>query len=67
MVKGLQDRARQAVIDRIVFGNKPPDSNQPGKPGFGPGKPGLGPGGLRGEAQPKNSGAGGNGNGGSRR
>jgi len=27
----------------------------------------LGPGGLRGEAQPKNSGAGGNGNGGSRR
>ena len=63
----LKDAARQRVIDRIIFGAKPPPS-QPGRPGKPPQLgDGLGPGGLRGQAQPKNSGAGGNGNGGSRR
>lgn len=58
-LKALQDRARQAVRDRIIHGAKPPPSN-PGKPNFdfdgkppgliGSGKPGYnpGPGGLRG-------------------
>jgi hypothetical protein len=58
------------VISRIINGAKPPSRPDFGKPGLpDPGKPGYnpGPGGLRGEAQPKNSGAGGNGNGGSRR
>jgi hypothetical protein len=59
------------VRDRIIHGAKPPDSSRPdfGKPGLpDPGKPGFnpGPGGMRGEAQPKNSGGGGNGNGGRR-
>jgi len=51
----IRDAARQRVIDRIVFGAKPPPS-QPGKPDFG--KPGFnpGPGGLRGQATPKSSG-----------
>ena len=79
----LQQAARERVIGRIVNGAKPPPSQPgkpnfdfDGKPpsligGKPPsligGKPGLGPGGMRGEAQPRNSGSGGNGNGGSRR
>jgi hypothetical protein len=50
----IRDAARQRVINRIVFGNKPPDTDT-GKPPSRPGKPGLGAGGLRGQASPKSS------------
>jgi len=52
----IRDAARQRVINRIVFGNKPPDTDT-GKPPSRPGKPGLGAGGMRGEASPKSSSA----------
>jgi len=59
----IRDAARQAVIDRIIHGQKPPDtdSGKPDRPGIG--KPGTGfpgyspgPGGMRGQASPKSSG-----------
>lgn len=59
-IKALQERVRQAVRDRIIYGAKPPPS-RPDKPGFDfDGKPPAGfnpgPGGMRGQASPKSSG-----------